>query len=89
MRAAVPQAYCSFDDDDGFARRAPVASMTPTYTQDFSFSIGYPMIVPSNGYNTVPQSSTVTSRETQVAYQEKIFADTPEMSGDERLDNPW
>ncbi|KAL9630009.1 MAG: hypothetical protein Q9204_004950 [Flavoplaca sp. TL-2023a] len=88
MRAAVPQAYCSFDDDYGIAGRAPVAPMTPTYSQDFSFPIGYPMIVPSNGYNTVPQSSTITSPEAQVAYQEKVLADTPEMSGDEMLDDP-
>ncbi|KAL9016466.1 MAG: hypothetical protein Q9180_008800 [Flavoplaca navasiana] len=88
MRVAAPSPYCSFNDDYGFAGRAPVAPMTSTYAQDFSFPMGYPMIVPSNGYGTVSQSSTITSPTTQVAYQDNASADTPKMSGDERLNNP-
>lgn len=89
LRIAAPPVYCSFNDDYAYAARAPVAPMTPTYMQDFSFPTGYPMIVPSNGYNTVSQSSRITSPETQVAYQEKALADTPRTSGVERLDNLW
>ena len=86
MRAVVPPAYCSFNDDYGIAARAPVAPMTPTYTQDFSFPVGYPMTVTSNGFNTFSKSSTATSPETQVAYHEDACADTSNTSGDESFD---